>query len=51
MDDPNLVHIVFSVTDMEKAKKRMADPELKKLMEEAGVLEAPAISFYDDSGK
>lgn len=51
LEDPNLVHIVFEVTDMEKAKKRMADPALKKLMEEAGVIGAPTISFYNDSGK
>lgn len=29
IDDPNLVHIVFGITGMAKAKARMADPELK----------------------
>lgn len=51
IDDPNLVHIVFGVTDMAKAKARMANPELKKLMEEAGVLGVPTIKFYNDASK
>lgn len=29
VDDPNLVHIVFDVTNMAKAKARLADPALK----------------------
>lgn len=50
-DDPNMVHLVFGVTDMAKLKVRLADPELKKLMEEAGVVGAPAITFYNDASK
>ena len=46
IDDPNLVHIVFDITDMAKAKARMSDPALKKLMGDAGVISAPTIEYY-----
>ena len=46
IDDPNLVHIVFDIKDMAKAKNRMNDPALKKLMMDAGVEGAPKIEFY-----
>ncbi|MEO7282674.1 hypothetical protein [Gelidibacter sp.] len=49
IEDPNLVHIVFEVTDLNKAKSRMADPEFKKLMEHAGVVGKPKITFYKDA--
>ena len=50
-DDPNIVHIVFGVTDMAEAKARSASLELKKLMEEAGVVGTPTITFYNDDSK
>ena len=50
-DDPNMVHIVFGVTDMAKAKARTSSPEIKKLMEQAGVVGAPTITFYSDASK
>ncbi len=37
IDDPNMVYILFAVTDMAKAKARGASPELHKLMTDAGV--------------
>ena len=46
IDDPNLVHIVFDINDMAKAKNRMSDPTLKKLMMDAGVEGSPKIEFY-----
>jgi hypothetical protein len=49
-DDPNMVHIIFGVTDMAKAKARTASPELKKITEEAGVIDAK-ITFYNDATK
>ncbi len=49
VDDSNLVHIVFAVTDMNKAKARMKDPALKKLMTSAGVIGAPKIEFFNDA--
>lgn len=51
VDDPNLVHIVFVVSDMAKAKARLADPALKKIMTDAGVEGAPTITFYTDAAK
>ncbi len=46
IDDPNMVYITFYVTDGEKAKARGASPELKKIMEEAGVDSEPQILMY-----
>lgn len=51
IDDPNMVHIVFEVTDISKAKARLLDPALKKIMKDAGVEGAPTITFYNDSSK
>jgi hypothetical protein len=51
IDDPNLVHIVFAVTDVAKAKARLADPALGKIMMNAGVTGKPAITFYTDATK
>ena len=45
-DDPNMVYIVFAVTDMAKAKARMNSEELKTLMSGAGVEGPPKIFFY-----
>jgi len=46
IDDPNLVHIVFDINDMAKAKNRINDPALKKLMMDGGVEGEPKIEFY-----
>lgn len=46
MDDPNLVYVIFTVTDMAKAKLRLKDPALQKLMTDAGVINEPLIDFY-----
>jgi len=46
IDDLNIVHIVFDIKDMAKAKARISSPELKKLMTDAGVVGAPKIEFY-----
>ena len=46
IDDSTQVHIVFDIKDMAKAKARMNDPALKKLMTDAGVVGAPKIEFY-----
>lgn len=45
-DDPNMVYIIFDITDMAKAKARMSDPALKQLMTDAGVEGKPQITFY-----
>lgn len=47
IDDPNLVHIVFDVKDVDKAKAALNSEEKKKLMQSAGVEGKPAIKFYN----
>jgi hypothetical protein len=46
VDDPNLVHLVFAVTDMAKAKAAIASDAKKKLMADAGVEGKPTVEFY-----
>ncbi|MEO6851714.1 MAG: hypothetical protein ABI203_09030 [Mucilaginibacter sp.] len=51
IDDPNLVHLAFAVTDMAKAKAAITSDEKKKLMESAGVIGKPDIRFYNNTAK
>ncbi|MEI8059699.1 MAG: hypothetical protein WCG67_06030 [Ferruginibacter sp.] len=51
LEDSNMVHVVFDVTDLAKAKARLANPALKKIMEEAGVIGVPSIKIYIDASK
>jgi quinol monooxygenase YgiN len=44
--DPNMVFVTFAISDLSKAKARINDPELKKLMTDAGVVGSPVINFY-----
>lgn len=46
MDDPNMIYVTFAVSDMAKAKARLADPALKKIMTDAGVISKPVFDFY-----
>lgn len=46
IDDPNMVTVVFAITDMAKAKARANSEELKKLMLDAGVEGPPQIFYY-----
>jgi hypothetical protein len=46
IDDPNMVYLVFAISDMAKAKARGNSDELKKLMTDAGVDSKPTIFFY-----
>jgi hypothetical protein len=46
IDDPNLVHLAFDVTDVAKAKAAIFSDEKKKLMMSAGVIGKPIIQFY-----
>lgn len=46
IDDPNLIHVTFAVSDMAKAKARLKDPALKKIMTDAGVISEPIFEFY-----
>jgi len=44
--DSNLVHLVFDIKDMAKAKAAIMSEDKKKLMMSAGVIGAPKIVFY-----
>jgi len=46
MDDPNMVYVVFAITDWEKANARMASEDLKKIMTDAGVEGTPEFTRY-----
>ncbi|MDE3247445.1 MAG: hypothetical protein KGO82_02215 [Bacteroidota bacterium] len=46
VEDPNMVHIVFDVKEMAKAKAAIMSEEKKKLMASAGVEGKPMITFY-----
>lgn len=46
MDDPNMVYIVFAISDWEKANARMQSEELKKIMTDAGVEGEPTSFKY-----
>jgi hypothetical protein len=48
IDDPNLVYLVFKITDVAKAKAAISDPARKKIMMEAGVVGKPEIYFGRD---
>jgi hypothetical protein len=51
IDDPNMVHIAFAVTDMAKAKAAIFSDDKKKLMMSAGVIGKPDIHFYNNTVK
>ena len=46
IDDPNMVSVVFAITDMKKAKENINSEAKKKLMKDAGVEGAPQMFFY-----
>jgi hypothetical protein len=45
-DDPNLVYILFKITDLSKAKAAIFSEGKKQLMISAGVEGIPSIQFY-----
>ena len=44
--DPNMIYVMFEISDMTKAKARVASPELKKIMADAGVDTPPTIRWF-----
>ena len=48
IDDPNLVYLVFKITDLAKAKAALDKPERQKIMQEAGVIGKPEVYFGQD---
>ncbi len=49
VDDPNIVQLVFAVTDMVKAKAAITSEEKKKLMMSAGVEGKPTIEYFKNT--
>ena len=45
-DDPNMVYILFAISDMEKVKARSSSEELKKIITDAGVEGLPQIMYF-----
>jgi hypothetical protein len=45
IDDPNLVLLVFKITDLSKAKAALDKPARQKIMQEAGVIGKPEVYF------
>jgi hypothetical protein len=48
IDDPNLVYLVFKITDLSKAKAALNKPERQKIMQDAGVIGKPEVYFGRD---
>jgi hypothetical protein len=46
VDDPNMVTLVFAISDIDKAKAMISSEEQKKLMMEAGVEGVPEMFYY-----
>jgi hypothetical protein len=46
IDNPNMVALLFAITDMKKAKTNITSEAKKKLMMDAGVEGAPEMFFY-----
>ena len=47
IDDPSIVHLVFDIKDMAKAKASLFSEEKKKLMMGAGVVGPPKFEFFN----
>jgi hypothetical protein len=48
IDNPNLVYLVFKITDIEKAKAALDKPARQKIMQDAGVIGKPEVYFGQD---
>jgi len=46
-DDPNDVFMVFETEDADNAMKMMEDPNLKDVMDQAGVINRPTITVLN----
>ncbi|MBK9482463.1 MAG: hypothetical protein IPO02_10890 [Bacteroidetes bacterium] len=46
IDDKNLVHLVYLISDVEKAKQMMSSKKIKKRMLKQGVTEMPTFEYY-----
>ena len=46
-DNPNDVFMIFETNDPAKARQMMENPDLQKIMEQAGVISRPTIKVLD----
>jgi len=46
VDNPNMVYMMFATSDIEPAKEMLANPEMKEVMEDAGVISEPQATFW-----
>ena len=44
-DQPNMVHIFFATDNLEPVKNMLDDPEMKKVMDDAGVISEPVVVY------
>ncbi len=51
LDDPNMVYILFEMEDMDRAKAFFQSDQLKKTMENAGVVGEPHVHYLDEGIK
>lgn len=48
IENPNDVVLLFKTDDVARARKRMDSQELRKLMQQAGVLGTPEFAYLDE---
>jgi len=48
IDDPNLVYLVFKITNLQQAKAAIMNPARKKLMQKSGVMGEPVVYYGRD---
>ena len=48
LEDPNDVVLLFKTDNVARARKRMDSAELRKLMQEAGVVGTPDFAYLDE---
>jgi hypothetical protein len=49
-DDPQEVILLFETADLDKAREFAGAPQLKEVMEKAGVIDKPDMYFLDSAG-
>lgn len=50
-DDPNNLWLLFEWDNLDNARTFMANPDLKEVMDAAGVIEAPEVYFLEEYGQ
>jgi quinol monooxygenase YgiN len=50
-DDPNNLWLLFEWDNLDNARTFMANPDLKEVMDAAGVIEAPEVHFLEEYGQ